>query len=89
MFDLSPYARPRPGLDLADGIEILREARLALDAIGRKLAIMRKLAASAADPKCDPFMRIELNLLFTQLKKEIDEWAACSSGGVQLLNNGK
>lgn len=86
MIDIMKYAQPKEKLDLEDGIEIVKDAQIALDAIGKKLEIMYKIAKYAADPKCDPVKRIEMNMLFGQLKKEIDEWAQTSTGGIQILN---
>lgn len=86
MLDIKKYAQPKDRLDLEDGIELLADANLALDIIGMKLEFMREIAASAADPACDPVTRIEMNLLFRKLAREIDEWAQTSTGGIQLLN---
>lgn len=86
MIDISRYAGPRQPQNAGDGIEILEDAGLALDVIGKKLEIMRKLASYAADPGCDQLKRMELNLLFKKLAAEIDDWAHTSTGGVQLLN---
>lgn len=86
ILDLAPYMRPKERLDLEDGLQILEDAQIALNAIGKKLAMMQWLAARAADPACDPVRRIDLNLRFKQLREEIDDWARCSSGGIQLLS---
>lgn len=86
MLDIKEFLKPKENYDVEDGIQILREANLALDMIGKKLEIMRKIAICAADPKCDPVRRIELNLMFQDLKREIDEWANTRQNGVELLN---
>lgn len=83
--DLSRFA-PKEEFDVEDGIEILSDANQSLDEIDKKLRIMRKLAYYAADPKCDPVKRIEMGMLFDKLKREINELAQVSTGGVQLLN---
>ena len=85
MIDIMKYAQPKEKLDLEDGIEILSDANCALDAIGKKLEIMKKLASHAADPKCDPVKRMAMNLLFNKLRLEIDSWAQTSSCGIRLL----
>lgn len=86
MLDLAPYMQPKENLDLLDGIRILADAQASLDAIGQKLDAMRQLASEAADPACDPVRRIELNLLFNRIKREINAWANIDTDGIRLLN---
>lgn len=86
MINVIRLAQPKERLDLEDGIEILSDANYALDMIGKKLELMRKIARYAADPKCDPVKRMEMNMLFKKLGQEINEWAETSTEGIQLLN---
>lgn len=84
--DINELLKPKERYDVEDGIQMLKEANHALDMIGKKLEIMKKIAFYAADPKCDPVRRIELNLMFQGLKREIEEWANTRQNGVELLN---
>lgn len=86
MINLLELVKPKENLDLEDGSQMLSDANIALDAIGKKLKIMAKLAKFAADPKCDKIKRMEMNLLFKKLGREIDDWANINTGGIQLLN---